>query len=147
MRRDPPFEATLQAHATVTDICPSQTTIVVPDSGFALSLAQIVATNVGSGVATFNLFQESQTIAPPFVIGPSGTLFWDSPGGSTIDFATNSGLYGCVSDGTVEVTAYYTICDNRLPITKEQARADTYNAHLIQKAVRTPNRFGSQTEG
>jgi len=137
------------ATATVTGVCPGKSAIVIPGSGFSIGLVQVIAANLDGGNRALSLYEDISPIAPQFTLGASGTLFWDSPGGEQLELSAGSGLYGCLDvAGSVDVTAYYVLHDNRTPITKVQARTNTYNAALTgPKAIRRPTRGGVQQEG
>jgi hypothetical protein len=65
----------------------------------------------------------------------------------SFELPSGSGL-NVVTDTALDVTVFYSIVDHTPGITKEAARAASYQASLLSpKAIRTPNRFGGQVEG
>jgi len=133
----------------VSGVCPTKTNIVVPDSGFSVSLVQLQAANLTGDLNAITLFEGETQLNPQIALGASGTFFWDIPGGEQLELLPSSGLTACLdSTGLVEVAAYYILWDNRPGITKEAARATTYQAGLTSpRAIRRPTRGGDQQEG
>lgn len=141
------------ATATVTDVHPTYTDIVAAQSGYAVSVLQLFASNRDAQSQSIAFYDETTKITPSIVVGSSGLFSWDSPANVQLELVASSGLRASISDVIVaptngfEVTAYYLLFDDRTPISKEAARAATYIASQAQNAVtRTPNRFGGQSE-
>ena len=143
MRRDPPFEKLIPAYdPSVTGF----TNLIPAASGMIIDLQSLVITSNGAaGTATFSVngtpfktLGVGANLSESCVIGS-----YELPIGSGLDVTTSTDM---------AVTAWYGLVDETTPITKEQARANTYNAWKAQKAagrdaIRVPNRFGGQVEG
>jgi hypothetical protein len=145
MRRDPPFEKLVPYNVSSV----SGTAAVTPDtSGVIWSVDQLtVASNGPAGSASFHWGSTGPAFKTLSI--PAGGTEGCVLGG--LEGPIGSGLY-VTTTADMNVTAIVTLVDETSPITKEQARANTYSAYKAQKAaglhaVRTPNRFGDQTEG
>ena len=143
MRRDPLLSKTI---ATYNPSASGLVSLVPSASGMAIDLQSLTATSLGAAGTI-----ELSVAGTPFklVAVPANgteTCFlgsYELPIGSGLDVNTSTGM---------AVTALYSLVDETTSITKEQARANTYFAWKSQKtlkqnAIRTPNRFGTQTEG
>lgn len=133
------------AHVNVSTVAvtgTSVTAIVPAASGYIYTLTGLTAVNTAATTNGITIFNGDQSITPPIYLGGSGTYIWDFPGGGNLQMARSSGVGAALtSPGTMSVTAYYTIDDERTPISKEQARAATFaNA----QTTRNPNWFGDQ---
>lgn len=105
--------------------------IIPAQSGFAIGLVSVIATNLDETPHALTLYEGATKVAPPIIIPSSGTFFWDTPGGEQLELSISSGLTGNISTWAsgvtgVEVGAYYVLHDERTPITKRQARTVTY---------------------
>lgn len=142
-RRDPDWAVSVPAHfpsvVGATGLLPAV-------SGCAYNLRTITATsNGGAGTATFSVAGQTIDVAAVPAGGTEQLVFinYEVPAGSGLDVTTTTDM---------AITVWYSKIDASAPITKEQARANTYNAWKAQKAagqhaIRTPNRFGGQVEG
>lgn len=143
MRRWPPFSKKVSAY----DPSVNGTEVLIPAvSGIAIDLCLLTAaSNGGAGTATFSSAGVPfKTVSVP----ANGTAdcnlgSYELPIGSGLEVTTSTDM---------AITALHSLVDETAPITKEQARANTYNAWKAQKAarqhaIRTPNRFGGQVEG
>lgn len=142
-RRDPDWAKSIPAHFPSVI---GATGLLPAVNGCAYNLRTVtVASNGGAGSATLSVGgQTIDTVAVP----ANGTdqlvyINYELPIGSGLDVTTTTDM---------AITAWYSKVDESAPITKEQARANTYNAWKTQKAagqhaIRTPNRFGGQVEG
>lgn len=142
MRRDPPFEAVHPAYLSA--LSGSGTLISgVADTCFALQ-SLTVASLGAAGTATFDLNGTPKTLA----VSANGTAECflgglELPASGSLDVVTTTPM---------DISALYSLVDHTPGVTKEQARADAYNAYVAacaagQKAIRAPNRFGGQVEG
>jgi hypothetical protein len=137
-RRDPAFEAVLPAFLPnltgsgvlipgVADVCASVQSVSIASLG-------------ASGSATF--YSDGQPVKT-LAVGANGS----AEGLLNIELPP-SGALDVVTTTAMDVSALYTEVDHAPGITKEDARAATYQASLLSpKAIRTPNRFGGQVEG
>lgn len=134
---------------TVTGVCPSKQALVVPPSGHAISLTQVIAGNLGGASRAITFYDGNTQIAPQFTIGASGALFWEEIAGQQFELSANSGLNACLdAAGMVDVSVFYVLHDISPGITKGVARAATYVASLASpRATRRPNIRGAQQEG
>jgi hypothetical protein len=138
MRRDPPFEAVHPAYLAALD---GSGVLIsgVADTCYALQ-SVTVASLGASGTAVFDLNGVPKTLAVP----ANGTAECFL-GGLELP---PSGDLALVTSTPMDVSALYVIVDHTPGVTKEAARAATYQASLASpKAIRAPNRFGGQVEG
>lgn len=139
MRRDPPFEA---VHPAYLGALTGSGVLIsgVADIGFSLQSVSIVSLGA-AGTATFDLNGTPKTLAVP-ANGSAECTLWGTE-------LPASGSLNVVTTTSMDVSALYSIVDHTPGITKEQARANTYSAHVAasNKAIRAPNRFGGQVEG
>lgn len=133
-----------KATATITGVAPEA--IITPASGYVLSITELLVANQQNAINSVTLYRDADPISPQIALPASGTLFWDEVGGRYFDLPASSGLKASLaSAGSVDVTVFYILRDDRTPIAKYTARANSYNASLTSpKAIRTPNRFGNQ---
>lgn len=119
--------------------------LVAPQSGIVLMPKSAVISSHAGGPFEYQLLDGSGVFLHGHVSSNSQEeITW--PEG--FELANGSGIYieSLANDGTI--TLYYSFCDMTPGITKEAARAATYQASLLSpKAIRTPNRFGEQVEG
>lgn len=142
-RRDPALEAQITAYNPTLN---GDAVMVAPQSGIALAPSLFSIASLGvAGTAEFRSNGVGfKTLAVP----ANGSASCPLAGlelaiGSGIDVSTTTAM---------AVTILHSIVDEQSPVTKEAARANTYVAYVAsvasgRKAIRTPNRFGLQTEG
>ena len=138
MRRDPAFEA--EQTAFLPSLTGSGILIpAAPDTCFALKSLTLTST----GPAAIADFSVNGVVFASLAVAASGSstlpISKELPSGSGLDVFTSA---------AADVGASYTLVDHTAGITKEAARAASYQAALLfPRAIRTPNRFGTQTEG
>jgi len=142
MRRDPTFA---EVHPAYLAALTGSGVLIsgVADTGLSLQSISIVSLGA-AGTATFDLNGVPKTLAVPADGSAECMLF-----GTELPA---SGSLNVVTTTSMDVSALYILIDHTLGITKEQARANTYNAYVAayaagRKAIRAPNRFGGQVEG
>jgi len=120
-------------------------TLVAPDTDVILQPKSAVISSHAGGAFEYNILSGSGVILHGHV--PSnGSIEVSWPDG--FEQPKGSGLFiePLSNDGSISL--YYCVITEAGGITKEAARAATYVASLASpKAIRTPNRFGTQTEG
>lgn len=134
----------LRETVIVSGVSPAFSQVLAPQSGFSYSINQIWATNQDDYQNGITFYEDTTSkLFPTAPVAASGSLIWspnDLDGG--IELATSSGLNAnLVQAGSFEVTVYYYLLDERTPITKSQARANTFNNAI---AIRRPNIRGEQ---
>lgn len=147
-RRDPPLGKIIPAYDASVD---GFIKLIPPSGRDVIALQSLqVASNGAAGTAEFAICDTASGLSPfkTLAVEANGTaecaiLGYELPIGSGLAVTTTTDM---------AVTAWHGIVDESLPITKEQARTNTYNAWKAQKAagqhaIRTPNRFGGQVEG
>ena len=118
--------------------------VIIPaQDGIVIGINQLIASNQANSLNTIRFYNGNTPITPNMALGASGTLILDVFGGSQLELSTGSGLFGS-SDlaGNIQTTIYYVAHDEGAGVTKVASRA----ASLSPITVRTPNRFGGQTE-
>ncbi len=139
MRRDPPFEAVQTAYSPNLD---GSGTLIAGVANICPSLISVSVASLGvSGIAVFDIDGV-----------PFKTLAVEASHSESCDLhgleLPASGVLGVNTTTPMDVSALYVIVDHTPGITKDAARAASYQAALASpRAIRTPNRFGGQVEG
>lgn len=142
MRRDPPFE-----HITPVNL-PSvngTATVFAADSGINPGLVSVSVASLGAaGTATFSTTPGGTTVK---VLAVEANASADAAM-YTLELGVGQGLE-VTTTTAMAVDVLYIKTSAQAGITKSAARAASYNAYktATTKAIRTPNRFGAQTEG
>lgn len=138
----------LIANAVVTvALSGAHDTIIAAQSGMAIAVTQLIATNQLNQITAIRLYDGNTAITPLIALGASGTLILDEVGGEQLELSVGSGLFGSNNfAGNTQVTAYYMLHDERTPRKKSTARATSFSAVSVgnNNITRTPNRFGNQ---
>jgi len=128
----------------VTGVCPDKQVVLAAQSGFVYDIPQIIAVNNEAGVRAITFYDSAgNQLASSIPLPASGTFIWDTPN-RHLPLPWSSGLDACLDiAGSVEVTAFFYLDDQRTPITKDVARFATFSNITITRA---PTRFGTQAE-
>ncbi|TFH25936.1 hypothetical protein E4G67_00015 [Candidatus Bathyarchaeota archaeon] len=143
MRRWPPFGKTEKVFALAV----VGSGVLIPAApGMIYSIKSISVTALGAPAsAAFSdvsgVFENVSALAGTTIQHDIPSL--ELPIGSPLNVFTTA---------AADITVFYCLVDETVSISKNQARANTYNAWKAQKAarenaIRAPNRFGTQTEG
>lgn len=134
------------ANAVVTvPLSGAHDAIIAAESGMAISITQIIASNQINAISALRLYDGDSSITPLMVMGASGTLILDKIGGEQLELSVGSGLFGSNHfTGNTQVTVYYVLHDERTPREKSLARAASVVPIGANEITRTPNQFGNQ---
>lgn len=146
-RRDPPLGKVIPAYnASVNGLV----TLIAPSGRNVVDLKSLsIASNGGAGTAEFAITNGvSQSPFKTLAVAANASAECTIGG---YELPIGSGL-AVTTTTDMAITAWHSVIDESLPLTKEQARTNTHNMWKAQKAakqnaIRTPNRFGDQVEG
>ncbi len=137
------------AIATVTSVSGALDEVIAAQSRQAIGIVQLIASNQLAGVRDIAFYDGSTRLTPFMALGASGTLILDEVGGEQLELSIGSGLFASSSavGSDTQVSVYYVLHDESIPITKSAARAASLQPIGRHGSVRrTPNRIGGQTE-
>ncbi len=122
-----------QELVSLTGVAPELQVIIPAQVGFSPSITQIIASNqLETNTITF--YEGATQLLPNTAVASSGVLFIDDFGGAHYELSPGSGLNASLGGtGTFEVSVFYLLFDNSVPITKEEARTNTKNNITVSR--------------